>query len=61
MYALADKPIRLLHFHPLGRARPNNPLMGFDFFNGENQLKIVFMPPSLLQIFRDEKSFNLHR
>ncbi|MBI2593914.1 hypothetical protein HYW44_04725 [Candidatus Daviesbacteria bacterium] len=52
MYALALKPIRVIHFHPLGAVGRRYPQRAFYFFKGENSLHIQFITDRLLKIFR---------
>lgn len=52
MYALALKPIRVLHFHPLGAIGRRNPQRAFDFFKGENSLHLQLITDRLLKIFK---------
>jgi len=52
MYAVSDKPIKVIHFHPLGEVSPREKQRSFYVFNGENSLNIRFIPDRLLKIFK---------
>lgn len=52
MYALVLKPIRVLHFHPLGEVRRGDSRRAFDFFKGENSLQLRLIPDRLMKIFK---------
>jgi hypothetical protein len=51
MYALSEKPLKVLHFHPLGEVSPQEKYRSFDVLRGENSLNIPFIPDRLLKIF----------
>ncbi len=52
MYATILKPIRVLHFHPLGEVWRGDARKSFNFFKGDNPLQIQLIPDMLLKIFR---------
>lgn len=64
VYAKATKPIKALHFHPLGEVSPRDKRKSFYFFKGENELGIQFIPTRLLKLFKfhriDEKLASLY-
>ena len=51
-YARSEKPIKVLHFHPLGKVSRSEQYNSFHYLNGENPLNIKFIPDRLLKIFR---------
>lgn len=55
MYATILKPLRVIHFHPLGEAWRTGPSSAFNFCKGENPQHIQLMTTRLLKIF------NFHR
>lgn len=52
MYRKVSKPIKVLHFHPLGEVSRVDKRKSFDVFRGKNSLNIQFIPDRLLKIFR---------
>lgn len=51
MYAASEKPIQVIHFHPLGEVSPREKQRSYYVFRGENPLHIQFIPDRLLKIF----------
>lgn len=49
-YGIAEKPLKVLHFHPWGR-RGMNPLSAFMY--GKNELHIPLMSKGLIEIFNN--------
>lgn len=54
-YDAAIKPIKVLHFHPLGEISRNDKRRSLQVFNGENELGIRFIPDRLLKLFKYHK------
>lgn len=55
MYALAEKPLRVAHFHPTGVVWRGSTLRSFDFYKGENSLHIPLITERLIKIFHYHK------
>ena len=51
MYKLVIKPIRVTHFHPLGKISQISVERPFNFFIGENKLGIPLITEKLIKIF----------
>lgn len=51
LYSLSNKPIKIIHFHPLGGVDRHNREMSFDVFKGQNELGIQIIPDYMLTMF----------
>lgn len=51
-YKMADKPLKIVHFHPLGPIMKLGVPRALDFYMGENKLHIPLITGRLLRIFK---------
>lgn len=52
-YKMADKPIRIAHFHPRGEVKKLGIERSLDFYKGENKLQIPLITERLIKIFNN--------
>ncbi len=50
-YAMAIKPIRVAHFHPLRPQRQTGILKPLDFYKGDNKISTQILPDRIIKIF----------